>query len=284
MMKFCRILLMAGIILGAAVTIPAQRGPGDLPDLVISRIDFQQVKSGQDSAGHAYWIFNVIVTVKNQGQSAAGPFDVTIERNNGAGGAWQIACQTCTLHVAGLTAGQEKALDPRQFNNANGAPSSFRATADSAHKVNETNRLNNFNTAEFKVIAPFGPMTKYDLAFDLAMVSLECKNVTPFSSGAKACVRFDLVATVKNNGPGKSSSCPLFFMKTDDLHAGDFPKIVEPTIPELASGASTVLTATGVVYEVGSPVKYFMAYIDYFNTLKEPNRANNMTYTTVPGY
>ena len=85
--------------------LPAQKKPLFRPDLVVTGIDFQKVQSGTDSGGKAYWIFNVTARIKNQGNGNAGAFKVWIERNNGAGGAWQNACPTCTIDVGGLAAG-----------------------------------------------------------------------------------------------------------------------------------------------------------------------------------
>ena len=122
---------------------------GQKPDLVIPSLEFKKVQEGKDSQGNTYWIFNVIITVKNQGSGPAGPFKVLLERNIGAGGAYYTACQTCVLDVAGLAAGQAITLPPRQFNNANNANSLFRATADNTNMVVETDETNNMNAEAF---------------------------------------------------------------------------------------------------------------------------------------
>jgi hypothetical protein len=121
-----------------------------LPDLTVPSVEFKKVTERTDSSGKPYWIFNVIITVRNQGNSAAGPFKVLLERNVGAGGTYTLACQTCLLAVAGLAPGQSITLPPRQFNNANNMNSIFRATADSTHTVTETNEANNMNAVTFK--------------------------------------------------------------------------------------------------------------------------------------
>ena len=122
----------------------AQRQPLFSPDLVITGIDFQKVQSGTDSQGKTYWIFNITAKIKNQGNGNAGAFKVFLERNNGAGGTYQNACQTSTIDVPnGLAAGQEMKTDPRQFNNANGMASKFKFKADSAGQVGESNEGNN---------------------------------------------------------------------------------------------------------------------------------------------
>lgn len=122
---------------------------GEKPDLTIPSVKFEKVKSLVDSQGQPYWIFNVIITVKNQGTGAAGPFKILLERNIGPGGTYTIACMTCEIDVSGLTAGQTLTLPPRQFNNANKMNSLFRATADSKNTIVESNEANNMNAEGF---------------------------------------------------------------------------------------------------------------------------------------
>lgn len=122
---------------------------GEKPDLTIPSVKFEKVKSLVDSQGQTYWIFNVFITVKNQGTGAAGPFKVLLERNIGPGGTYTIACQTCEIDVSGLAAGQTLTLPPRQFNNANKMNSLFRATADSKNTIVESNEANNMNAEGF---------------------------------------------------------------------------------------------------------------------------------------
>jgi hypothetical protein len=121
-----------------------------MADLIIPSLRFEKVKNLTDSQGNSYWIFNVIITVKNQGNAPAGPFKVLLERNVGPGGTYTTACMTCVIDVAGLAAGQSITLPPRQFNNANNMNSLFRATADSTNAVPESNETNNMNAEPFK--------------------------------------------------------------------------------------------------------------------------------------
>lgn len=126
-------------------------GGNKLPDLIVPSVVFKKVKKGTDSQGNSYYIFNVLITVKNQGNANAGPFKVYLERNNGPGGIYQKACITCIIPVTGgLAAGASITLPPRQFNNANNAPSIFRATADHGNHVTESNELNNMNAVTFR--------------------------------------------------------------------------------------------------------------------------------------
>jgi hypothetical protein len=119
------------------------------PDLIISSMTFKRVQQRYDANKKPYWIFNVIITVKNQGNSNAQTSMVLLERNVGPGGSFQKACQTCAIGVQGLAPGQSITLPPRQFNNANNANSKFRATADSTNIVPESNETNNQKIASF---------------------------------------------------------------------------------------------------------------------------------------
>lgn len=127
-------------------------GGNKLPDLVVPLVKFKKVKKGTDSQGNPYYIFNVIITVKNRGAANAGPFKVLLERNSGPGGHYQKACITCIIPVAGgLAAGASITLPPRQFNNANATgPTIFRATADHGNHVTESNERNNMNAVTFR--------------------------------------------------------------------------------------------------------------------------------------
>jgi hypothetical protein len=120
-----------------------------MPDLIIPSMVFKKVKQLYDANKRPYWIFNVIITVKNKGNANAGPFKVLLERKVGPGGTFTQACQTCVIGVQGLAAGQSLTLPPRQFNNANNANSTFRATADISHTVPESIETNNRKTASF---------------------------------------------------------------------------------------------------------------------------------------
>ncbi len=120
-----------------------------MPDLTIPSVTFKKVDQRTDVSGNNYWIFNVIITVKNQGNAAAGPFKVLLERNVGPGGTYTKACITCLLDVPGLAAGDSITLPPRQFNNANNMNSIFRATADSSKVITELSETNNMNAVTF---------------------------------------------------------------------------------------------------------------------------------------
>ena len=285
-MKKIFVFSVVGFLVLAAASVLAQRGPGDLPDLVVSKVDFQKVKSGTDAGGHAYWVFNVLIAVKNQGKSPAGAFSVLLERNNGAGGSYQKACPTCTIGVAGLAAGQELTLEPRQFNNANNAPSIFRATADSGNAVNEGNELNNMRAETFIALIPadVGAATPIALP-DLFVPTFEFQAIYAYTQGGKNYVRFDLMAVVKNQGNAKSGPCTLAFERAADPKGYYTLAGVESPIPELAPGAQTTVVQTNFVYEVSSLQKYFRANVDPHNIIKESNEGNNLiNVKALPGY
>lgn len=127
-------------------------GGGKLPDLVVPSVKFKKVKKGKDARGNPYYIFNVIITVKNRGGSHSGPFKVLLERNNAPGGHYRKACATCIIAVnAGLAPGASIVLPPRQFNNAMmTGPDIFRATADYGNNVRESNERNNMNATTYR--------------------------------------------------------------------------------------------------------------------------------------
>jgi hypothetical protein len=284
-MKKFFVVAIVGILVFAAASLLAQRGSADLSDLIVSKIEFQKVDSGKDSDGHTYWIFNVLVTIKNQGKGNAGPFDVLLERNNGAGKSFQVACQTCTLHVAGLATGAEKKLDPRQFNNANDAPSSFRATVDSGHSVTEGNEQNNQKTETFVSLAAgdFEPVPQQLMLPDLIVTDLAFQNVTTSTSNGSSYVRFDLAATVKNQGKGKAPACMVTFLKSSDAAVAGTP-ITDSPVPALAAGAQAVVVQPGITYKVGNPDLFYRAHVDYMNMVKETDDTNNFKVAKLPGY
>lgn len=284
-MKKMIVFSAIGFLLLAAATGFAKRGPIDLPDLVVSKVNFQEVKSGDDSGGNTYWIFNVIVSVKNQGKEKAGAFQVLLERKNGAGGSFQNACATCTFSVAGLAAGQELTLDPRQFNNANGAPSMFRARVDSGNAVNESNELNNAKEEKFVGSSVSGRGPKPALALpDMTVTSLDFQNMTTSTARGKTYVHFDLVATVKNQGPGKSMACIFQFDYSADPKGYFTPIGADIPVSALAAGAQIVLTRTGAVYEVGSNAKYYRADVDPYHVNTEGGPGPTQLVKVLPGY
>ena len=150
--SFCRLrVVRLEIRRNPDLTIPSARLEiKRKPDLTIPSVIFEKVDERTDVSGNSYWIFNVIITIKNQGNTAAGPFKVLLERNVGPGGIYTKACQTCLLDVPGLGAGQSTTLPPRQFNNANNMNSIFRATADSLNTIVESDETNNMNAVTFK--------------------------------------------------------------------------------------------------------------------------------------
>ena len=268
-------LIAGGLSFGGPRRAAALAGS---PDLVVSNIDFQKVKSDTDSGGKTYWIFNVIVKVKNQGNAAAGAFQVLLERNNGGGGAYQTACPTCLISFSGLGAGQEAAAPPRQFNNANGAPSKFRATVDSGHQVAESNELNNSREEAFLSMTDVGPATPGApplVDCDLTVLSFDFVNVSQSSVGGKTVLTFSISATVKNLGPGSAPASLLCYEQSADTKVGFC--IREVHVPVLAAGATKTLVCDPITHEVGKPSMYYRMEIDPYHAVAETNENNNTT-------
>jgi len=271
-------------VLWVALSFSGAQQPLKRPDLIVSNIDFQKVESGTDAAGKTYWLFNVGIKVKNQGNASAGAFKVLLERNIGPGGAYQTACQTCLIDVPGLGAGQETALEPRQFNNAMGAPSKFKATVDSAGQVSESNEGNNSREEAFismSIAGPGGVVTQAALP-DLTVVSFDFQDVISAVVDGKTIITFRMNATVKNLGPGSSPASVLYFLGSADTKVGF--SYLHNDLPPLAPGAQTALVSNSRTYEVGTPIKYYSAYINYEHGIKEVTESNNQTpYKKIPG-
>ena len=267
------LLIVAAALLSGA----AQRGgqPGGKPDLIVSNIDFHKVQSGTDSGGKTYWIFNVIIKLKNQGNASAGAFKVLLERNNGAGGAFQTACQTCVLDVPGLGAGQETTLEPRQFNDANQAPSRFRATADSAGQISETNEGNNSREEAFisMSITVAGGGVAHVIKPDLTPVFLDFDIVSQTSVNGKMMMSYRIATVVKNLGPGSSPACLLLFQRGSDPHACVLWN--QQPVPALAAGAQAVVLSSLETIEMGTPGKWYDVYVDINHEVSEANEDNN---------
>lgn len=274
--SFVLVAIAIGLTLSAG---PAQRGgqPGGKPDLIVSNIDFQKVQSGTDSGGKTYWIFNVIIKIKNQGNASAGAFKVLLERNNGSGGAYQMPSPACIIDVPGLGAGQETALQPRQFNNANGMPSKFRATVDSAGQIAESNEGNNSREEAFiqLTVGDVGGGTPQLAKPDLTVLSFDFQNVTQSTVGGKTMVTFTVAATVKNLGPGAAAACHLDFMRSAD------PMVCimfqQKPVPALAANTQAVILSDPVTHELGTPGKYYEILVDSKNEIQETNEGNNVT-------
>jgi hypothetical protein len=260
-----------------AQKMPIQKQPAPFlrPDLIVTAIDFQKVQSGTDAQGKTYWIFNVTAKVKNQGNGNAGAFKVLIERNNGAGGAYQTACQTCTLDVPGLAAGQEMTTDPRQFNNAMGMPSKFKFTADSAGQISESNEGNNSREEGFISLSlgdvPGGPTPIAKP--DLFAVSVSFEFVSQTVVNGKTILTYKAVGKVKNLGPGPAPATELEFDRASDWHV-TVPFQYKP-VPALAANAEVFIATDNIQHEVGTPGKYYNIIVDPHHTIAEVNENNN---------
>ncbi len=121
------------------------------PDLV-SHLNFVVVTEGDNAGGH-YVTFNAIVIVSNIGPGGAGPFDVLLEYRINNEGPY-LACPTCKIHVSGISAGQYKQLEPRQFTKrgtqTSGQAIFFQATADCDRVITESDETNNVYKASYQ--------------------------------------------------------------------------------------------------------------------------------------
>jgi hypothetical protein len=258
-----------------------QKQPLFRPDLVVTGIDFQKVKSGTDSQGKTYWIFNVTAKVKNQGNGNAGAFKVLLERNNGAGGAWQTACQTCTIDVPnGLAAGQEMTTDPRQFNNANGMASKFKFTADSAGQVGESNEGNNSREEAFTAltVAEIPGGVPHLAKPDLVAESISFQFVSQAVVNGKTIRTFKVAAKVKNLGPGSSPACELDFDRALDWHVTILFGQSNKPVPPLGPNAEAVILSDDITHEIGTQGYYYNFTVDARNAVAETNEQNNNYY------
>jgi hypothetical protein len=242
----CRIILP--VLLVALSFAGSQRGGQSLlrPDLAVAAIDFRVVKSGTDSQGNPFWTFNVTAGIKNQGNGNAGPFQVLLERNDGPGGSFQAACPTCRFNIPELPAGGVIITDSRQFNNANGAPSKFRFTVDSAGQVDEGNELNNSRTETFSPTPSSGgggPIPPH-LRCDIAIFGIEFRDISTSAVNGKTMVTLRVAATVKNNGPGPSPECTIEFR-------------IDPDKPIAGPGSACPALDPGVQRVVVSPPMTF---------------------------
>lgn len=298
-MKFpvrAALLFLASLLAGFAAfgfsPDPSGQGRGMQPDLIVSQIAFDRVSQETDASGKKYWIFNVIVHVKNQGTAGAGASQLQLERNNGAGGSFQPACATCLIDLPALPAGRETTLPPRQFNNANGAPSVFRATADSGHAVPESNESNNALTAEFKAPmaivdkVPDIPRDKFPLLKpDLTVVSVDFANITTSVSGGVTTYTFNVVATIKNLGPGGCPSFDVLFQRAPvtDPH-GSVPAGPNPfqVLPALSANAQVTASITGQTWKSGTPQRIYFVALDANNKIAEADEGNNNGQKTTP--
>jgi CARDB len=271
-------------VLTAAISVgwsqnPRQQAPKPAlvrPDLIVTGIDIVKSHSGTDSGGKTYWVFDVTARIKNQGRGNAGGFKVLLERNNGAGGSWQAACPNCMIDMSGLDAGHEMTTPVKTFNNANGAPSRFRFTADSAGQVSESDESNNSREESFVALAigeaVEGGMSQ-SVKPDLVAISVEYQQIEQYEAMGKHFIKFKAEARIKNAGSGASPSFEVLFRK------GQSPYINEPlqsaTVHPLAPNAEVVLSTDALTYEIGTPRVFVVFLIDPMNRVTEANKANN---------
>ena len=115
-LRFLYLVLAALAFANLPLIAPAPAAGQSLkPDLVVSQLAYEQVRQETDASGGKYWIFNIIVHVRNAGTANAGASKLLLERNNGAGGSFQQACPTCVIDVPALHPGGEAVLPPLHY-------------------------------------------------------------------------------------------------------------------------------------------------------------------------
>jgi hypothetical protein len=170
-------------------------------------------------------------------------------------------------------------------------PSGFRATADSGHAVSETNELNNARTGEFK--APAGAIvdripdiTRDKLPVlkpDLALLSIDFVNVKTNVAGGVTTTTFDVVATIKNLGPGGAPSYGVLFQRapvTDpkgSVPAGNAFQV----LPALAANAQATATIAQT-WTSGTPQRIYFINVDWDGKIAEVSEGNNNGQKTTP--
>jgi len=143
-------------VAAAQMKVPKEYRKLKQPDLVVAATKFEVVKNTRAADGSLCQIYNLTVNIGNQGDAAAGPFTVRIERQKGDLSApFDLACQTCEWNVGGLGAGYYNDFPPRQFNNCGNNWNRFRVFVDYYNKVKESNETNNR-----KVVRYMLPMTR----------------------------------------------------------------------------------------------------------------------------
>jgi hypothetical protein len=167
---------------------------------------------------------------------------------------------------------------PRQFNNANGAPSKFRFTADSGKQVGESNEGNNSREEAFVSLSvgeiPGGAIpgggTIPVLKCDLAILRVEFRDISTSVVNGKTFITLKVAATVRNNGPGPSGACKIEF-ENDPVKP-----IVGPMspVPALGPGSQTLILSSPITFESG-PTRYFQAVLQDLHDIQQTNTDND---------
>jgi subtilase family serine protease len=119
------------------------------------------------------------------------------------------------------------------------------------------------------------PIKIPELLPDLTVV-ISFENVTSSMVGGKMTWTFDLVATVKNLGPGAAGETTVMFEQAlvTDL------KIYTPAggdgkVPALAAGAQAEVKCLGKTWVSGTTKHSYLASVDPYNKIAETNEDNN---------
>jgi subtilase family serine protease len=206
----------------------------------------------------------VTVTVKNQGDRAAGRFVVDFYRDRaaapGPGIAGDVRCAMAAL-APGITA-------PCTGTFTYGAAGTFSAWAqvDTGQTVPESSEANNVaGPRTITSVAPAGP--------DLVQIA-----VTNPPGAARPGTRFTVTDTARNEGTVTAgASTTRYYLSTDTRkNAGDFLLTGSRAVPALAPGAVSSKAVTVTIATATPPGTYvLLACADEANAVVETEEGNN---------
>ena len=117
------------------------------------------------------------------------------------------------------------------------------------------------------------------LKCDLTVVSLDFQNLASTTSGGVTTWTFDVVAVVKNLGPGSSPSCDMVFQHANvDDPKGNVFFAFKP-VPALAVNATETISAHRS-WDSTQKKKIYDAAVDCYGKVPETDEFNNQIYKT----
>ena len=218
-----------------------------LPDLIVSALS---VNKTEYKAGDT---ITITATIRNQGQSGAGGFYVSLTSSD---------LSTQTKYVSSLGAGGSTTVTftytAPTFTSTRNV--TVTATADSTGIVAESNESNNTKSAAFSV---------------LALPDLTIMSLTGDKSLYEAGETVTVSATVKNIGPTSAGATTVWLTVPN---IGTFTQ----NLPALSAGASQTVTFTFTAPTALSPQSIAVtAYADPDNRVVESNENNNSRSATI---
>jgi len=118
---------------------------------------------------------------------------------------------------------------------------------------------------------------------DLVVEAIEFKDIQTTTIMGKTFVQFNLHVIIKNAGTAPSPACEVELGRAASFK-GKPTKFADPDVPALAPGARTTIYHMGLSYDPDSHLKYFTAFVDSKNAVKESDEANNTKIAALPGY